>query len=110
MRYCGVAALPAGHLQLAALEEVRTPEPPVRLSASFSGPAAAGQVARAIDGLGEAVVAIAASASSGARACDRMLQALGVPPADPAPEAGRLVELLAPRSVFAPPDGTLGQV
>ena len=37
MHYCGVVAM-QGSLQLAMLEEVRTPEPPIRLSALFYEP------------------------------------------------------------------------
>ncbi len=44
MRYCGVVGL-QGYLQLAVLEEVRTPEPPIRLSALFFEPGSSAQLA-----------------------------------------------------------------
>ena len=45
MHYCGVVAMQRS-LQLAMLEEVRTPEPPIRLSALFYEPGSAADVAR----------------------------------------------------------------
>ena len=44
MHYCGVGPV-RGLLQLAMLEEVRVPEPPVQLSAIFFEPGSAVQVA-----------------------------------------------------------------
>ncbi len=45
MHYCGVVAA-QGAIQLAMLEEVRTPEPPIRLNALFYEPGSAEEVAR----------------------------------------------------------------
>jgi hypothetical protein len=102
MRYCGVSAIPTGHLQLAVLEELRMTDPPVRLAASFYEPGTADQVAAAIGALGDAIIAIATNAAGGDRVGDRLLQALGVAPADQAPEAGRLFELLSDRGLYVP--------
>jgi hypothetical protein len=102
MHYCGIAAVPTGHLQLVALTELRTTEPPVRLVATFYEPGTAEQVAGALAGLGESVVGIAASPAATERACDRMLKELGVPPSDHAGEAARLIGLLAARGLFPP--------
>ena len=52
MHYCGVVPI-QGWLQLAMLEEVRTPEPPIRLSAIFFEPGSAEQVAAELQALGE---------------------------------------------------------
>ena len=49
-----------GSLQLAMLEEVRTPEPPIRLSAIFFEPGSAAQVAAELRALGEVVVGVGA--------------------------------------------------
>ena len=46
-------------LQLALVEEVRDPEPPIRLSALFYEPGSAEQVAAELSALGEIVVAVA---------------------------------------------------
>lgn len=63
-------------LQLALLEEVRDPEPPIRLSALFYEPGSAAQLAAELGRLGEIVVGV------------------GAPLAGAHPEVGRLVELL----------------
>ena len=49
-------------LQLALLEEVRDPEPPIRLSALFYEPGSPDQVAAELRGLGDVVVGIGAGA------------------------------------------------
>jgi predicted nuclease with RNAse H fold len=104
VRYCGV--VPArGLLQLAMLEEVREPEPPIRLAAVFYEPGSADQVAAELTRLGEVVVAVAAPISRGSRNCDERLRARGVPPARPDDEALRLAEALAPLGVFRPANG-----
>ena len=57
MHYCGI--VPAQRtLQLAMLEEVRAPEPPIRLSAIFFEPGSAAQVAAELSSLGEVVVGV----------------------------------------------------
>jgi len=105
MHYCGV--VPAyGLLQLVMLEEVRRPEPPIRLGAVFFEPGTARQIAAELTALGEVVVAIGAPLTdvAGARACDDLLRARGVVPARPEPAAQELAEALAPLGVFQAPD------
>ena len=64
MHYCGV--VPAhGLLQLAMLEEIREPEPPIRLAAVFFEPGSAAQVEAELTTLGEVVVGIGAPAFRG---------------------------------------------
>ncbi len=58
MHYCGVVPMQR-NLQLALLEEVRDPEPPIRLSALFYEPGSAAQVAEELRGLGDVVVGVA---------------------------------------------------
>jgi predicted nuclease with RNAse H fold len=110
MHYCGV--VPAlGLLQLAMLEEVRRPEPPIRLAAVFFEPGSAAQISAELTALGEAVVAIGAPTSGGRRACDELLRGRGIPPARPDAEALRLAESLACMGSFEPPtDGPEGPV
>ncbi len=57
MRYCGVVPMQRA-LQLVLLEEVRDPEPPIRLTAVFYEPGSAEQVAAELRGLGEVVVGV----------------------------------------------------
>jgi hypothetical protein len=100
MHYCGV--VPMQHaLQLAMLEEVRAPEPPIRLSAIFFEPGSAAQVASELRSLGEVVLGVGAPLSGRQPELERR----GVPPQPESPEAVRLVELLG-LPVFAP-DGDL---
>jgi hypothetical protein len=61
MRYCGVVPMQRA-LQLALVEEVRDPEPPIRLTALFYEPAPADRVAEELGTLGELVVGIAPGA------------------------------------------------
>lgn len=106
MHYCGV--VPArGHLQLAMLEEVRRPEPPIRLAAVFFEPGSARQVAAELTALGEVVVAIGApTAGNGSeRACDGLLRARGITPARRHPEARALSEALVSMGRFSPSNG-----
>ena len=72
------------------LEEVRTPEPPIRLSAIFFEPGSAGQVAAELSSLGDVVLGIGAPLSGRHPELERR----GVPPQPESPEAARLVELL----------------
>lgn len=106
MRYCGIAPV-RGALQLAMLEEVRGPVPPIHLSAIFFEPGPADRVAAELRSLGELVVAVAAPLrNAGAeRACDVLLAQRGVPPEPPDREALRLAELLPGLSVFEPDHG-----
>jgi predicted nuclease with RNAse H fold len=103
MRYCGVVPV-RGLLQLAMLEEVLQPEPPVRLAAVFYEPGSAAQVAAELTALDESVVAIGAptSAAAGTRDCDGRLRARGVPPARSDDEAMRLAEALGELGFFLP--------
>jgi hypothetical protein len=61
MRYCGVVPM-QGALQLALLEEVRDPEPPIRLSALFYEPGSPDEVAAELRGLGDIVVGLGSGA------------------------------------------------
>jgi hypothetical protein len=101
VRYCGIA--PAGGLlQLAMLEETRTPEPPIRLSALFFEPGSAEQIAAELRALDEVVVAVAARQDDReGRECDALLREKGVAPAPPDGGARRLYAALAPLGLFA---------
>jgi hypothetical protein len=98
VHYCGVVPMQRA-LQLALLEEVRDPEPPIRLSALFYEPGSAAEVAAALTSLGDLVVGIGGP-TSGSEA-QELLAARGVPPVPPHPELERLVEALG-MPVFAP--------
>jgi predicted nuclease with RNAse H fold len=106
MHYCGV--VPAQHaLQLAMIEEVRTLEPPVRLSVLFFEPGSADQVATELRSLEEVVVGLGAPLSGPgdgrpARDCDALLSGRGVGAQPPDPDVRRLAELLQELPAFAP--------
>jgi hypothetical protein len=109
MRYCGVVPA-SGLLQLAMLEEVRRPEPPIRLGAVFFEPGTAAQLAAELRALGDFVLAIGAPLadaweSSAGRACDELLTARGVPAARAHPGARALASALADLGLFRP-DGS----
>jgi predicted nuclease with RNAse H fold len=106
MHYCGVVPMP-GALQLAMLEEVRAPEPPIRLSAIFFEPGAAEQIAAELGALGEVVVGVGAPLGQRdtERECDVLLRRRGVGPAAAAPEAARLAELIGSLVAFTPDGG-----
>ena len=118
MRYCGVVPM-QGRLQMAMLEEVRTPEPPIRLSAVFYDPGSAAQVAAELNSLGETIVGVGAPLSLPAegedgRECDHLLAARGVAPQPASREVLRLSELLHDFEPFAPdsrdlPEGGVGE-
>jgi predicted nuclease with RNAse H fold len=98
-----------GALQLAMLEEVRTPEPPIRLSAIFFEPGSAGQVAAELRSLGDVVVAVGAPlaeprAGRPGRDCDALLLRLGVAPMPASRETRTLADLLRELPTFAPDD------
>jgi hypothetical protein len=57
VHYCGVVPMQS-ELQLALLEEVRDPEPPIRLTALFYEPGTADQIAAELGRLGEIVVGL----------------------------------------------------
>jgi predicted nuclease with RNAse H fold len=108
MRYCGIVG-GGGYQHLCTLEEVRTPEPPIRLKASFYEPGSVEQVAEAVRGFGDPVVAIGAPLTppqeGKPRVADQELRRRGVFPV-PFDESGRrMFQALANRGVFAPPEG-----
>jgi hypothetical protein len=100
LRYCGV--VPCGQqLQLVMLEELREPEPPVRLDAVFFEPASAAQVARELRGLEEAVTGVAGpQVGGGGRRADQLLEELGVTSEPLHPELGRLFHELQDLGVY----------
>ncbi len=115
MRYCGV--VPAQRsLQLAMLEEVRTPEPPIRLSAIFFEPGSPAQVAGELRALPEAVVAVGAPLAGRqegrpGRDCDTLLERRGVAPHPATTTTHDLAELLGDLTAFSPDgDGRSGRV
>jgi predicted nuclease with RNAse H fold len=115
MHYCGVVAM-QGALQLAMLEEVRAPEPPIRLSALFYEPGSAVDVARELHALGDVVVGVGAPLAGPrdgrpGRDCDALLLRRGVAPQAPSQETRRLADLLRDLPAFAPAgDEHTGQV
>jgi predicted nuclease with RNAse H fold len=111
VRYCGIVAS-GSYVHLCALEEVREPEPPIRLEAIFYEPSTPEQVAAEVRAFGDAVVAIAApigGAREGekSRAADSALRVRGVLPAQYTPEGRRIFQALANRGLFVPeaPEG-----
>jgi hypothetical protein len=109
MRYCGVVPM-QGALQLSMLEEVRAPDPPIRLSAMFFEPGSPAQVATELGTLGEVVVAVGAPlgeprAGRQRRDCDAQLAQRGVSPRKGSRETERLAELLADLPRFRPSEG-----
>jgi predicted nuclease with RNAse H fold len=105
MRYCGI--VPArGLIQLAMLEEVRAPEPPIRLGAVFFEPASAQQVASELLSLREVVVGVGAPleppAGGSTRICDQLLLGRGVGALPFDPELGRAAVELRQLGTFAP--------
>ncbi|HWH45592.1 MAG TPA: hypothetical protein VNT32_12755 [Thermoleophilaceae bacterium] len=108
MRYCGVAAGPEWQ-HLCTLEEVRTPEPPIRLEATFYEPGTAAQVAARIHAMGDVVVAVGAPMTARAeRVCDEELRRRGVAPHPPLDAARALYESLSDLGLYAP-DADPGQ-
>jgi len=113
MRYCGVVPLGARHLQLVVVEEVRDPDPPIRLLASFFEPGSGAELATQLRlWEGELVVALGAPAQSeaGERSCDVMLTDLGVAPARPSLELGALMSELSGLERFAAEEEGAGVV
>jgi predicted nuclease with RNAse H fold len=109
MRYCGVVPM-RGSLQLSMLEEVRAPDPPIRLSAMFFEPGSSAQVAAELRAIGEVVLGIGAPLGQPRpgrprRECDAQLAQRGVSPQAGSPETERLTELLAELPEFRPSDG-----
>jgi predicted nuclease with RNAse H fold len=98
MHYCGVVPM-QGALQLAMLEELRAPEPPIRLSAMFFEPGSAAQVAAELTALGDVVVGVGAPLAEPrpgrpGRDCDALLLRRGVGPQPPDRETRQLAALL----------------
>lgn len=109
MHYCGAVPM-QGRLQLAMLEEVRAPEPPIRLSAIFFEPGSAEQVAAELRSLGDVVFALGAPLSSPrqgreARSVDEFLRKLGVVPLPRDPVSSELADQLRDLPRYAPRDG-----
>jgi predicted nuclease with RNAse H fold len=96
-----------GSLQLAMLEEVRTPEPPIRLSAMFFEPGSAAQVAAELADLSDVVLGVGAPLAeplSGrpGRDCDALLLRRGVAPQPATQETRLLADLMRDMPAFAP--------
>jgi hypothetical protein len=83
VHYCGVVPMQRA-LQLALLEEVRDPEPPVRLSALFYEPGTPEQVAGELRRLGDVVVGIGSGAEEVAGQLD--LSVFQAEDGDPVPD------------------------
>jgi predicted nuclease with RNAse H fold len=91
---------------------VRTPQPPVRLSAIFYEPGEAGQVAAELRSLGEVVVAVDGPLGPPAdgrseRACDALLRGRGGAPRPATPALEDAAAMLASLGRFAPAAGDL---
>jgi predicted nuclease with RNAse H fold len=111
LQYCGVVAA-QGLLTLAMLQEVRTPDPPIRLSAIFFEPGDADQVADELRSLNDVVVALDGplgrpSEGRPERACDSLLRSRGVPPKGSDPLMSHMADLLVGLGSFSPPAGEL---
>jgi hypothetical protein len=84
VHYCGVVPMQR-LLQLALIEEVRDPEPPIRLSALFYEPGPAEQIAAELGRLGEIVVGLAAGAQ-------QVAEVLGLPMVEPDEDGSAVAE------------------
>ena len=109
MHYCGAVPM-QGRLQLAMLEEVRTPEPPIRLSAIFFEPGSPEQVAAEVRSLGDVVFALGAPLNGPrpgreARGVDDFLRKLGVVPQPRDQAASELADQLRDMPRYTPRDG-----
>ena len=110
MRYCGIA-VGAEFQHLCTLEEVRAPEPPIRLGATFFEPGRVAQVVAQIRSMGEVVVAIAAPRTIGKRECDADLRGRGIAPHRPVDAGRELFEALSDLGIYQPDaDGGSGPV
>ena len=91
-------------LQLAMLEEVREPEPPIRLNALFYEPGSAAEVAGELHKLGDVVIGVGAPLAGPrdgrpGRDCDALLLRRGV-----APQAAHPGDAAAVRPAARPAD------
>jgi hypothetical protein len=84
VHYCGVVPMQS-ELQLVLLEEVRDPEPPIRLTALFYEPGTAEQIAAELGRLGEIVVGLGSGAHS-------VAEGLGLSVFEPDDDAGAVPE------------------
>ena len=115
MRYLGIAVGGAYH-HLCALEEMRAPEPPIRLGATFYEPGSVDEVAAQVHALGEVVVAIGAPIGGplpgrDARLCDEELRKRGVATAPSFEPGQRLRAALADLPLYVPDsEGRAGRV
>src|SRR5436190_9683485 len=102
MRYFGIAFGAGDYAYACALEEVRTPEPPVRLRCEFYEPGSVDEVTSLVREAGDqAVVAIGAPMGE-ERAVDAALRLRGVMPL-PYTDAGRaMFRALSNRGLFDP--------
>lgn len=113
MRYCGIVN--GGDYQhLCTLEEVRTPEPPIRLHATFFEPGSVEDVAAEVRAGEEAVVAVASpigrpNDNEDLRVCDVQLRRRGVFPLDFEESGKRMFQALANRGLYVPEDAE-GQI
>jgi predicted nuclease with RNAse H fold len=97
------------------LEEVRDPEPPIRLDAIFFEPGDPEQVVAELRSLGEVVVAIDGPLSPprrprAPRACDTELERRGVPPRGSDPLLALVADLLGAHTFEPAADGLQGVV
>jgi hypothetical protein len=69
VHYCGIVPMQR-MLQLALLDEVRDPEPPIRLSALFYEPGSVEQVAKELRALGDVVIGVSREAEGLVEALD----------------------------------------
>src|SRR4051812_10397778 len=113
MRYCGIVS-GGGYQHLCAIEEVREPEPPIRLRSTFFEPGSVEQVAEAARGFGDPGVAVAAPLAPprdgrDARGSDRELRRRGVFPLAFEEDGRRMFQALVNRGTFDPEgsDGAL---
>jgi predicted nuclease with RNAse H fold len=113
MRYCGIVT-GGGYQHLCAIEEVREPEPPIRLRATFFEPGSVEEVAAAVRSFGDAAIAIAAPFSPPTegrelRVADQELRRRGVFPLEYDEQGRRMFQALANWGLFAPPEGEEAQ-
>jgi predicted nuclease with RNAse H fold len=106
MHYCGVIPI-HGALQLAMLEEVRAPEPPIRLSALFFEPGSAAQATAELRSLGDVVVAVGAPLGQPregrpGRDCDALLLRRGIAPRPGDRETRRFADMLRELRIYSP--------